>query len=173
MKSGIKPLPSSPLRALPPLSRRVSWVSNCSPSLSSRSSNSCFSFSSPKLPCTFTSPVSARVRRSAVSPSSWLFCILIFMVASRRVRASLCWSLVLSKASCIAFRLCCSGSIIFVTCSLLRSPSSSCLRFSTSSEVVCICSLMSFSWLSTCSLFISLRASICLSLFSLACWSCR
>ena len=145
MKSGTSPFPSSPLADRPALSRSVSWVSNCSPSLSSRSSRSCLSFSSPKFPCTFTSPVSARVSLSAVSPRAALFCMFIFIVSSRRVRASFCWSLDLLKASCMSFRLCCRGSMIFDTCSLFLSPSSSCLRFSTSSEVVCICSFISFS----------------------------
>ena len=142
MKSGMRPLPSSPFSPLPPLSRSVSCVSNCSPSFSSRSSNSCLSFSSPKLPCIFTSPVKARVSRSAVSPIAALFCILILMVSSSRVSASVCCSLLLSRASCISFRLFCRGSIIFDTCSLFWVPNSSCRILSTLSEVVCICSLI-------------------------------
>ena len=96
----------------------------------------------------------------------------IFIVSSRRVSASLCCSFVLSKASCMSLMHCCRGSMIFETCSLFLSPNSSCRRFRISSDVVCICSFMSFSWLSTCSLFISFSASICFSAPSLACASC-
>ena len=172
MKSGINPCPSSPLAFLPILFFKVSWVSNCSPSFSSRSSNNCLSFSSPKLPCTFTSPVSARVRRSAVSPMAVLFCMLILMVSSSRVNASVCCSFVLSSASCMSFRLFWSGSIILETCSLFCSPNSSCLNLSTFSEVVCICSRMRSSWLFTCSSFIFLKVAICPSWASLVWLSC-
>ena len=167
MKSGISPLPSSSFRAFPKRSRSVSCVSNCSPSCNSISSSSCLSFSSPKFPCTFTSPVSALVSLSAVSPKAELCCMLACMVASSRLSAWFCCSLFLSNASRISFRLRFSGSMMRDTCSRFFSASSCSLSFSICSDVAFICSLITSAWLFTCCWFISLRAAICRSALSL------